>query len=65
MLHADAVDDDDSLVSVPRSGHMRSNIIVSMDHRVENRAERINASSSPVLRYCSRGVSPEMQAPKV
>ncbi|OEL34022.1 FGGY carbohydrate kinase domain-containing protein, partial [Dichanthelium oligosanthes] len=59
-----AVDADDSPVSVSWTGDTRRNIIVWMDHRAVNQAERINASNSPVLQYCGGGVSPEMQAPK-
>jgi len=65
MLHAVAVDADGSPVSVSLSGDTRRNIIVWMDHRAVNQAERINATNSPVLQYCGGGVSPEMQAPKV
>ncbi|CAN6230546.1 unnamed protein product [Urochloa humidicola] len=60
-----AVDADGSPVSVSWSGDTRRNIIVWMDHRAVNQAERINASNSPVLQYCGGGVSPEMQAPKL
>lgn len=65
MLLAVAVDADGSPVSVSLSGDTRRNIIVWMDHRAVNQAERINATKSPVLQYCGGGVSPEMQAPKV
>jgi ribulose kinase len=65
MLLAVAVDADGSPVSVSWSGDTRRNIIVWMDHRAVNQAERINASNSPVLQDCGGGVSPEMQAPKV
>jgi ribulose kinase len=65
MLLAVAVDADGSPVSVSLSGDTRRNIIVWMDHRAVNQAERINATNSPVLQYCGGGVSPEMQAPKV
>jgi hypothetical protein len=65
MLLAVAVDADGSPASVSWSGDTRRNIIVWMDHRAVNQAERINASNSPVLQYCGGGVSPEMQAPKV
>ncbi|KAL5674903.1 hypothetical protein ACJX0J_011034, partial [Zea mays] len=60
-----AVDADGSPVSVSLSGDTRRNIIVWMDHRAVNQAERINATNSPVLQYCGGGVSPEMQAPKL
>ena len=65
MLLVVAVDADGSPVSVSWSGDTRRNIIVWMDHRAVNQAERINASNSPVLQYCGGSVSPEMQAPKV
>jgi ribulose kinase len=60
-----AVDADGSPVSVSWSGDARRNIIVWMDHRAVNQAERINSSKSPVLQYCGGALSPEMQAPKV
>uniref|UniRef100_A0A0E0JWA5 Carbohydrate kinase FGGY C-terminal domain-containing protein n=1 Tax=Oryza punctata TaxID=4537 RepID=A0A0E0JWA5_ORYPU len=60
-----AVDADGSPVSVSWSGDARRNIIVWMDHRAVDQAERINACNSPVLQYCGGGVSPEMQAPKL
>ncbi|KAG8058257.1 hypothetical protein GUJ93_ZPchr0002g22959 [Zizania palustris] len=60
-----AVDADGSPVSVSWSGDARRNIIVWMDHRAVDQAERINARNSPVLQYCGGGVSPEMQAPKL
>ncbi|MCI32694.1 FGGY carbohydrate kinase domain-containing protein, partial [Trifolium medium] len=60
-----AVDSDNSPVSVSRSGDSRRNVIVWMDHRAVDQAERINTSNSPVLEYCGGAVSPEMQPPKV
>jgi len=60
-----AVDSDSSPVSVSRSGDSRRNVIVWMDHRAVDQAERINTSKSPVLEYCGGAVSPEMQPPKV
>jgi ribulose kinase len=53
MLLAVAVDVDaeDSPVSISWSGDMRWNIIASMDHRVENQVDPINASNSPILQY--------------
>ncbi|URE42046.1 FGGY family of carbohydrate kinases, N-terminal domain [Musa troglodytarum] len=59
-----AVDSDGSPVSVSWTGDARRNIIVWMDHRAVNQAERINANDSPVLQYCGGSLSPEMQAPK-
>ncbi|KAM0874273.1 hypothetical protein ACQ4PT_037567 [Festuca glaucescens] len=60
-----AVDADGSPVSVSWSGDARRNIIVWMDHRAVDQADRINARNSPVLQYCGGSVSPEMQAPKL
>ncbi|XP_020109620.1 FGGY carbohydrate kinase domain-containing protein isoform X2 [Ananas comosus] len=60
-----AVDSDGSPVSVSWSSDARRNIIVWMDHRAVEQAERINSRNSPVLQYCGGGVSPEMQAPKL
>ncbi|CAL5199355.1 unnamed protein product [Lathyrus oleraceus] len=60
-----AVDSDSSPVSVSSTGDSRRNVIVWMDHRAVDQAERINKSNSPVLEYCGGGVSPEMQPPKL
>lgn len=60
-----AVDADGSPVTVSWSGDTRRNIIVWMDHRAVNQAERINARDSPVLQYCGGALSPEMQPPKL
>ncbi|KAJ1433508.1 FGGY carbohydrate kinase, pentulose kinase [Sesbania bispinosa] len=60
-----AVDADSSPVSVSLSGDSRRNVIVWMDHRAVEQAERINSCNSPVLEYCGGGVSPEMQPPKL
>lgn len=67
MLHCFtvAVDSDGSPVSVSWSGDSRRNIIVWMDHRAVEQAERINCYNSPVLEYCGGSLSPEMQPPKV
>ncbi|TKY54600.1 FGGY carbohydrate kinase domain-containing protein [Spatholobus suberectus] len=60
-----AVDSDSSPVSVSWSGDSRRNVIVWMDHRAVEQAERINSSKSPVLEYCGGAVSPEMEPPKL
>ncbi|XP_057415492.1 uncharacterized protein LOC130710296 [Lotus japonicus] len=60
-----AVDSDGSPVSVSRSGDSRRNVIVWMDHRAVEQAERINSRNSPVLQYCGGAVSPEMEPPKL
>ena len=59
------MDADGSPVTVSWSGDSRRNIIVWMDHRAVQQAERINSCNSPVLQYCGGGLSPEMQPPKV
>lgn len=59
------MDSDSSPVSVSLSGDSRRNVIVWMDHRAVDQAERINSSKSPVLEYCGGAVSPEMEPPKV
>ncbi|KAK9931822.1 hypothetical protein M0R45_019083 [Rubus argutus] len=60
-----AVDADGSPVTVSWSGDSRRNIIVWMDHRAVEQAERINSRNSPVLQYCGGALSPEMQPPKL
>lgn len=41
------------------------NIIVWMDHRATEQAERINAGSHEVLKYVGGRISPEMETPKI
>lgn len=41
------------------------NIIVWMDHRATEQAERINATRHPVLQYVGGTISPEMETPKL
>ena len=59
------MDADGSPVTVSWSGDSRRNIIVWMDHRAVEQAERINSRNNPVLQYCGGALSPEMQPPKV
>lgn len=47
------------------SGDPLRNIVMWMDHRALEQAERINALGHPVLRYVGGVISPEMQTPKL
>jgi ribulose kinase len=64
-LLAVAVGVDSSPVSVSSNGDSRRDILVWMDHRAVDQAERISSYDSPVLQFYGGAVSPEMQAPKV
>ncbi|ABV11842.1 hypothetical protein CKO_00688 [Citrobacter koseri ATCC BAA-895] len=50
---------------VSAEGDAAQNIIVWMDHRATEQAERINASQHPVLNYVGGKISPEMETPKI
>ncbi|MDP0927641.1 FGGY-family carbohydrate kinase [Paracoccus onubensis] len=52
-------------LTVSQSGDPQRNIIVWMDHRAIQQAERINATGHPVLRYVGGVISPEMETPKL
>lgn len=52
-------------LSVSLSGDAARNVIVWMDHRASDQAERINATGHPVLDYVGGRISPEMQTPKL
>ncbi len=56
---------DDQPVSVSPTGNDAQNVIVWMDHRALDQAERINRTSHEVLRYVGGVISPEMQLPKL
>ncbi|MCO5571433.1 hypothetical protein L7F22_025173 [Adiantum nelumboides] len=60
-----AIDADDSPVTVSLTGDARRNVIVWMDHRATDQADRINAMHSPVLQFVGGALSPEMQPPKL
>ncbi|KAK9931825.1 hypothetical protein M0R45_019085 [Rubus argutus] len=60
-----AADADGYPVTVSWIGDLRRNIIVWMDHRAVEQAERINSRNNPVLQYCGGALSPEMQPPKI
>jgi FGGY-family pentulose kinase len=59
------LDADDRPVSVSPSGRDAQNVIVWMDHRAVEQAQRINAGKHPVLAYVGGVISPEMQTPKL
>jgi len=55
----------DAPLSVSPTGELRQNVIVWMDHRAVDQAERINDTGHPVLRYVGGTISPEMETPKL
>lgn len=60
-----ALDADGKPVTVSPSGNDEQNVVVWMDHRAIQQAERINAGKHEVLRYVGGVISPEMQTPKL
>lgn len=56
---------DGAPLTVSASGEARRNIILWMDHRAVDQADRINAQGHPVLRYVGNAISPEMETPKL
>jgi D-ribulokinase len=52
-------------VTVSRSGDPQRNIIVWMDHRAIEQAERISKTGHAVLRHVGGIISPEMETPKI
>jgi D-ribulokinase len=50
---------------VSNDRHPERNIIVWMDHRAVEQANRINTTGHPVLRFVGNRISPEMQTPKL
>jgi D-ribulokinase len=52
-------------LAVGPHGDADRNIIVWMDHRAIDQAERINATGHPVLAYVGGRISPEMETPKL
>ena len=56
---------DGAPLAVSPGGDPARNVVVWMDHRATEQAERINATGHPVLRYVGGRISPEMQTPKL
>ena len=56
---------DGASLPVGDPAHPERDIIVWMDHRAVEQAERINAQGHAVLRYVGGRISPEMQTPKL
>ncbi|WP_299479268.1 FGGY-family carbohydrate kinase [uncultured Roseibium sp.] len=52
-------------LSISSSGEAERNVIVWMDHRAKDQADRINAQGHDVLGYVGGRISPEMQTPKL
>ncbi len=52
-------------LAVGPSDDAERNIIVWMDHRAVEQAQRINATAHPVLDYVGGRISPEMETPKL
>ncbi|KAG1650442.1 FGGY carbohydrate kinase domain-containing protein [Nymphon striatum] len=59
------LDQDTNPLSVSTTGNNERNIIVWMDHRATDQAERINATQHRVLNYVGGKISPEMETPKL
>lgn len=52
-------------LAVSEEGNDEQNIIVWMDHRATEQAERINTTQHVVLNYVGGKISPEMETPKI
>jgi FGGY-family pentulose kinase len=52
-------------VSISPTGRDQQNVIVWMDHRAIDQANRINRSGHEVLNYVGGTISPEMETPKL
>ncbi len=59
------LDERDQPVTVSPSGKDEQNVIVWMDHRAVEQADRINRTGHSVLKYVGGVISPEMETPKL
>lgn len=59
------LDEEGEPVSVSPTAERARNVIVWMDHRAVEQADRINAGNHEVLRFVGGTISPEMETPKV
>jgi len=59
------LDAEDRPVSVSPTNRAEQNVIVWMDHRAVQQAEKITSGGHGVLRYVGGVISPEMQTPKL
>ena len=57
--------DGDRPITISRSGDPQRNVIVWMDHRAIEQAERISRTGHAVLRHVGGIISPEMETPKL
>ncbi|RJP70170.1 MAG: ribulokinase [Candidatus Abyssobacteria bacterium SURF_17] len=60
-----ALDRDAKPITVSPTGKANQNIIVWMDHRATDQADRINSTRHRVLRYVGGKLSPEQEPPKL
>jgi ribulose kinase len=60
-----ALDDADRPVTVSLSGDDQRNVVVWMDHRAIEQAQRITRTGHRVLRHVGGTMSPEMESPKL
>ena len=60
-----ALDAEDRPVTVSSTGNDGQNVILWMDHRAIQQANRINATGHPALRSVGGVISPEMEIPKL
>ena len=60
-----ALDAEDRPVTVSPGGSDVQNVILWMDHRAVQQAQRVNATEHPALRSVGGVISPEMEVPKL